>query len=68
MFSSTRRGLDTSGPGDFRSSLRSPEPFGSLETVGRLAVDAFGVERREREEVRGFRPGRGGRGPGPDSG
>ena len=49
----------------FRNSLRKPDPLGSLAAVGRLAVEAFGVEKSDSDEERGYRPGRGGTGPGP---
>lgn len=51
--------------GDRRISLRKLEPLATL-SVGRFVVEALGVEASDKEEDRGFKPGRGGNGPGPE--
>lgn len=43
---------------------RRPAPLGVRAPGGRLTLEAFG-ETSERDDDRGRRPGRGGRGPGP---
>lgn len=65
MLCNTRMGSGTSVGGDRRISLRKLDPFVTL-SVGRFVVEALGVEARDNEEDRGFSPGRGGSGPGPD--
>lgn len=60
-------GSGTSIGGDRRISFRKLDPFVTLN-VGMFVVEALGVEARDREEDRGFSPGRGGSGPGPEGG
>lgn len=66
MLCSTRIGSGTSIGGERRISLRRLDPFATL-SVGMFVVEALGVDARDKEEDRGFKPGRGGSGPGPDS-
>lgn len=65
MLCNTRTGSGSSSGGDRRISLRKLDPFVTL-SVGRFVVEALGVEARDKEEDRGFSPGRGGCGPGPE--
>jgi hypothetical protein len=51
-----------------RSSCRNDEAFVvDLSVEVTLVIEADGVEARERDEERGFMPGRGGSGPGPEA-
>jgi hypothetical protein len=67
MLCKTRMGSGTSIGGDRRISLRRLDPF-AVFMVGMLVVEALGVDARDSEEDRVVSPGRGGNGPGPDSG
>lgn len=62
--SNTCTGSGTFGGAPPGGRLR-PEPLGIRAVAGRLVFEEAG-DMRDREEERGFRPGRGGRGPGPE--
>jgi hypothetical protein len=67
MLCKTRIGSGTSIGGDCRISLRRLDPLIALK-VCIFVVEVLGVDARDKEEDRGFSPGRGGNGPGPDRG
>jgi hypothetical protein len=65
ILSSTRSGSWTSSGVGFRNSLRKLEPLGNRGKVERFVTEAFGVDDNDKDDERGYRPGLGGRGPGP---